>query len=380
MTTPIRPLRDVLAEIPDPRHKRGVRYPLGAVLSLACVAMLCGYKSYSAMAEWDKNYGDEIITALGFTRKTVPCAATFCQIFRRLDRKAVEATLGRWAEAVLAATTPAQSGPEVLACDGKTLRGSRHQGAPGAHLLSAVSHRLGITMQQEAVATKKSEQGALTTLLKGLILEGRVLTMDALHTNRQTAQNILEHKGNYVMIVKKNQPTLREDIRTLFAQPEMVRDTFRTAQTIDSGHGRVETRRLTASTALNAFSSWPGVQQVFQIERTVIVKKTGEQHTEVVEGVTSLSPEQASAADLLRYVRQHWHIETKSHWIRDVTFDEDRSQVRVGSIPEVMAVLRCTVLSLLRASGTPNVATATRHYAAQAAEALALIAQPLTFK
>ena len=93
MTTPIRPLKDVLAEIPDPRHKRGIRHPLGAVLSLACVAMLCGDKSYSAMAEWDQNYGDEIITALGFTRPTVPCAATFCQIFRRLDRKAVEATL-----------------------------------------------------------------------------------------------------------------------------------------------------------------------------------------------------------------------------------------------------------------------------------------------
>lgn len=179
MTAPIRPLMDVLAEIPDPRHKRGIRHPLKAVLSLACVAMLCGYKSYSAMAEWGENYGEEMIKALGFTRATVPCAATFCLIFRRLDRKAVEATLAGWAAEVLATTAPEHQGPEAIACDGKTLRGSRTQGAPGAHLLSAVSHRLGIPLQQEAIETKKSEQGALTTVLAGLVLEGRVVTMDA---------------------------------------------------------------------------------------------------------------------------------------------------------------------------------------------------------
>ncbi len=262
MTTPIRPLKDVLAEIPDPRHKRGRRYSLEAVLSLACVAMLCGYKSYSAMAEWDQNDGEEIITALGFTRTTVPCAATFCLIFRRLDRKAVEATLGRWAEEVLAATASAQSGPDALACDGKTLRGSRTQGAPGAHLLSAVSQRFGDHRPPRSSRNQEKRTRSADDLIKERGRGGRVLTMDALPTHRATAQHILEHKGHYVMIVKKNQPYLREDIRTLFIILEqwcMIPSTL--LRLLIVGMHVLETRRLTASTALNDFCAWPGVQQ-----------------------------------------------------------------------------------------------------------------------
>ncbi len=132
--------------------------------------MLCGYRSYGAIAEWGHNYGPELLRALGFTRVTAPCAATLYLIFKRLD----------------VAALPAEEGDrEVVAIDGKTLRGSRKQGAPGAHLLSALSHRLGVTLGQEAIATKKGEQSALYTLLTTLLIEGRVLTMDALPTSRR---------------------------------------------------------------------------------------------------------------------------------------------------------------------------------------------------
>ncbi len=165
MSKPIRPLIDVVAEIPDVRQARGKRHPLSAVLLLSCAAMLCGYRSYGAIAEWGHNYGPELLRALGFTRVTAPCAATLYLIFKRLD----------------VAALPAEEGDrEVVAIDGKTLRGSRKQGAPGAHLLSALSHRLGVTLGQEAIATKKGEQSALYTLLTTLLIEGRVLTMDAL--------------------------------------------------------------------------------------------------------------------------------------------------------------------------------------------------------
>ena len=132
------PLVECIALIPDPRHARGVRHPLVALLALACAATLCGYRSYSAMAEWGRTYGVEIRRALGFTRDQAPCAATFYQLFRRLDRVALEACLGGWAQqalAVLPKVAEEVAGPAGVAMDGKTLRGSRKQGAPLTVLL-----------------------------------------------------------------------------------------------------------------------------------------------------------------------------------------------------------------------------------------------------
>ena len=126
------PLIEVFAEIPDFRCCRGKRHPLPAMLSLACCAMLCGYRSYSAIAEWGRNYGARIAQALGFTHNT-PCAATLHTVFRHVDRDAVEAKLGAWAEGIVVSTpgTPAV-GETAVALDGKTLRGSHKQGAPGS--------------------------------------------------------------------------------------------------------------------------------------------------------------------------------------------------------------------------------------------------------
>src|SRR5262249_15239691 len=151
MGQPCRPLKDVLAEIADPRPARGKRHSLLALLALVCVATLCGDRSYSAMAEWGRNYARDLMPALGFTHPTPPCAATLQRVLRRLDRQAVEAAVGRRAEEVLAVLPPAPPQEEARAREGKTLRGSRKQGAPGAHLLSAFAPRLGLTVVQDAV-------------------------------------------------------------------------------------------------------------------------------------------------------------------------------------------------------------------------------------
>src|SRR5438067_4071291 len=123
MSQPCRPLKDVLAEIVDPRRARGKRHSLVAILALVCAATLCGYRTYSAMAEWGRHYGRDLMQALGFTPPTPPCAATLHRVLRRWDRQAVETALGRWAEEVLAATPPPPP-EEALALDGKTVRGS----------------------------------------------------------------------------------------------------------------------------------------------------------------------------------------------------------------------------------------------------------------
>lgn len=372
MSQPCRPLIEVLAEIPDVRQARGKRYPLGAVLALACAAMLCGYRSYSAIAEWGHNYGDEVVQALGFRGSATPCAATLSLVFRRLDVQRLEAVLGQWAEEVLA-TLPPCAGAEALGWDGKTLRGSRKQGAPDVHLLSVLSHRLGLTVAQVAVDDKTNEIRAITTVLRSLLLEGRVFTMDALLTQRAVAQAVVEGHGDYVMVVKDNQPRLRQDIAGLLATPAHLAAPLRAAQTENRGHGRLEQRRLTVRALRPGDCDWPGAQQVFRIERRRINVKTGEVQTERTEGITSLSAEAAGPQRVLRLLRGHWLIENKSHWVRDVTFDEDRSQVRTGAIPEVMAALRNTTINLLRRSGRPNIAAACRYYAAQPWAALPLL-------
>ena len=365
------PLMKVLAEMVDIRRARGKRHALSAILGLACAAMLCGYRSYGAIAEWGRNYGQSLALALGFSERT-PCAATLHAVFRHLDVRELERKLGAWAESLLATVTPGDE-LETIAIDGKTLRGSARQGSGEAHLLSALSQRLGITLAQQAIAEKANEITAIPALLEQLLLQGRVVTVDALHTQRKVAQAIVQRQGDYVMPVKKNQPQLLEDIQTLFANPEGFTPTMTAHSTLDLGHGRYEERRLTASSALVGYSNWPGLQQVFCLERFIQLPKKGDHRFEVLYGVTSLSPQRADAECLLALVRQHWHIENRSHWVRDVTFDEDRSQVRCGHIPEVMAALRNTAIALIRATGAKNIAAANRHYAAQPREALRLI-------
>lgn len=373
-----RPLIEVLAELSDPRDDRGKRHPLPAILALACAGMLCGYRTYGAIAEWGRNYGQSLVQALGFTRERTPCAGTLHTVLCRLDRVELEARLGEWAEGVMASTPDSgAAGREAIAIDGKALRGSRRQGAAGAHLLSALSHRLGLTLAQCGVEDKTNEIPAITEILRGLVLEGRVITMDALHTQRETARAILEGGGDYVMIVKGNQPRMLADIELIFQTGQIRAEERRAvAETVDVGHGRIEHRRLTASSELAGYSDWPGMAQVLRIERSAIIKKTGEVRDEVVYGVTSLPPDEADPHRLMDFVRCHWHIENRSHWVRDVTFDEDRSQVRCGSIPEVMAALRNAAIGLMRWAGEDNIAAACRRFAAQPWSALALLGIP----
>jgi predicted transposase YbfD/YdcC len=176
-----------------------------------------------------------------------------------------------------------------------------------------------------------------------------------------------------VMIVKGNQPQLQAEIATVFALEPVPDEQRQAAHTVEVGHGRIEQRELTSSDVLAGYSTWPGLQQVFQVARETTEKKSGQVRAEIVYGVTSLRRERASAACLLGLVRGQWTIENRSHWVRDVTFDEDRSQVRSGHVPQVMAAIRNTAIGLLRLAGETNIAAACRRMAAQPEQALALI-------
>lgn len=366
-------LIDLFSSIPDFRQSKGKRHPLSAILSLAVAAILCGYKSYSAIAEWGRFYGQHLAASLGFTHAKTPCAATLHNVFRQIDKDLLEDRLADWAQSILQASTD-PTHLEGVAIDGKSLRGSRKQGCLEAHLLSAVSQRLGLTLFERGVEDKTNEIGVIVELLKGLLLDGKVITVDALLTQREIAESITQEGGHYVMIVKDNQPNLRQVIEGAIEGIPFYREEPLVAESLDSGHGRIEERKLIATSVLAGQDQvWPALSQVFRLERRVECAKSGKKSFEMVYGVTSLGRQEASADELLRLVREHWVIENKSHWVRDVVYGEDHSQVRKGSIPQVMAALRNAAIGLMRSAGETCIASACRKFAAQPWQALALM-------
>jgi predicted transposase YbfD/YdcC len=282
MAAEISPLVELFGEIADFRQASGKRYTLAAILARACAAMLCGSRSYRASAASGRNYARELVTARGLPNRQTPCASTRHWIFRHLDCAQFETHLGRWAAQVLASQPPTPEQAEGSAIDGKTLRGSHKQGAPGAHLLSARSHRLGGTLAQQAGAAKSKALFQIEDVLEALVLTGRIVTTDALHTQRYGAQTILDGAGDYIMRVKGNQPAMLADIQRLFQERPVVAETLTATATIAAGHGRSEGGCLTARSALADYLAWPGLPQVFEIERTVTRKRTGQVRHETV--------------------------------------------------------------------------------------------------
>ena len=368
MNTQTVSLSDALAEIPDFRQAQGLRYELQPVLRLACVAMLCGAKSESAIAEWGINYGQKWLKRLGFKRATAPCQATIHRIFKGLNTVAFERAVQRWAATLLGEPQPL----EGVALDGKAARGALKQGSTEAYFLSAVSHRLGAVLAQVVVGARTNEIGQMDELLAALVLTGWVVTVDAMHTQVDTAQTILAAGGDYLMAVKDNQPTLKQEIALVF-ETTTLRDTMQQASETSVHGARVETRSITTSTAMHGLSDWPGLQQVLKLERTVFDKTTGEIREETVYGVTSLAPQRATPAQLNELWRKHWTIENRVHWVRDVTFGEDHSTVRRGHAPHVMAILRNVAITTLRFRKVKNIAATLRRYAARPALAFTAI-------
>ena len=270
MTKPkSRHLIDILAEVPDPRNAKGKRHPLSAILALSVIAIMCGYRSYSAIAQWGRTYSPALIQALGFTRAQTPCAATLHNLFKRLDIGKLEAVLSQWVTQTLQSVSGA-SGVMAVAIDGKTLRGSAKQNASVSHLLSVVSHQLGVTITQKAVDTKTNEIPISTEILSAFDVKGKIVTTDALLTQRDFCQKVSALDADYVVPVGLNHKQLYHDIRCLFDPPTDIsptqptdnalqqmhtelNQTLDTCQTVEKSHGRIETRTLTASTALNDY-------------------------------------------------------------------------------------------------------------------------------
>jgi len=350
-------LFSVLAKVPDPRKPRGVRHRLAAVLGLAVCAVLAGARSYVAIAEWAADADHATLTDLG-VGPVVACESTFRRMLQTLDADALDDAVGGWTQE---RTRPPAGRRRRIAVDGKTLRGSGAGGEPGRHLLAALDHAHGVVLGQVDVEIKTNEIPLFATLLGRIDLTGAVVTADALHAQRAHAQYLVRDRGaHYLLTVKGNQPRLHAQLKALPWRAVPVGDDTR-----DRGHGRVEWRTLKV-TAVAAGLGFPHAAQAVQVirrRRPLNAKKRKKWSTETVYAVTSLTATEASPAELADILRGHWLIEDRLHWVRDVTYDEDRSQVRTGTGPRVMASLRNLAITILRLAGVVNIAAALRHHA-----------------
>ena len=380
-----RDLRAALSDVPDPRCRRGRRYPWPVLLTLIAAALVSGQQGMRAIGQWVVEHAEELWPLLDLPPGRVPSPATLRRAVRTVDVAALEDRIGRFVAglptrpvAALASAPPPRRPAWVgLALDGKAVRGANRHGTQ-VHLVGLVRHDDGRVLAQRAVADKSNEITAAPRLLAGRDLTGTVTTLDALLAQHELAVQIRAQGGHYLMVVKANQPQLLAAITTLFAKPPLpvATDALDAVTTCDKGHGRLEIRTLERSAALNAYLAWPEVGQVLRRTCQRVNLTTGEIEEEVTYGVTSLPPPAASAAQVEALWRGHWTIENRVHRVRDATWGEDAGQVRRGQAPQALAALRNGLLSLLRALGWTQIADATRHYGAFAHRAIALLSSP----
>ncbi|MDQ4032259.1 MAG: ISAs1 family transposase [Actinomycetota bacterium] len=370
-------LLECFAGVADPRDRRGVRHSLARILGLCTAAVGSGCVSLVEITDWVTHADPDLLSALGARhgpagRCVGPHPDTIKRVFAALGAQGLADRTGAWlgAQAGIGPVGAPVDGPALLpalAVDGKAVRGAIGEDGQIPYLLAAATHQNSTVVAERLIGPKTNEVPEFEPLLRGLPLGGWVLTADAAHTVRAHARFITEELlAHHVMIVKQNTKGLYDRLNSLDWASVPV-----THRTVDTGHGRREVRTIQVTDAPDELG-FPHAAQVFLIERYTTRKvrkphknsrryKTVQVQTAVaVLGVTSLHSREAAPQHLATYVRGHWSIENKIHWVRDVTFREDASQVKTASRPRIMATPRNLVIGLIRQAGHTRIAATIR--------------------
>jgi predicted transposase YbfD/YdcC len=399
-------LLELLGLVPDPRKRRGVRHSVAVVLAIAAAAVLAGSRSLQAIGEWAADAPQVVLAALRARHNPVtgrfraPHVDTFRRVLRLVDADAVDRAIGMFLaeRAGIGASDCSPAGPDPsaqntgderhcpdyegqprpgdapatrgLSVDGKTVRGAIQPDGRAVHLLAAMTHELPAVLAQRDVAHKTNEITQVKPLLDPLELTGWAITLDAPHAQRETARYLVEDKGAaYVFTaIKDNQPTLFAHLDALPWTTVPIGHTME-----DRGHGRTEKRTIQVLPAPDGI--FPYAQQAFLVERYVHDLSGAPISAIAALGITALSTQQADPERLANLVRAHWGIEALHH-IRDVTYDEDRSQLRKGSTPQVLAGLRNLAIGALRTAGRTNIASSLRWISRNPTRVLSILNQP----
>ena len=370
-----------LSKITDKRKARGKLYRLETILMIVVLAKLSGEDKPSGIAEWGKHHAEELVKLLQLNRPQMPSVNTYRRILAEVAcLEEVERMVGKYNQG-------GEHG-EVYALDGKSVRGMRKKDEEGnEYLLSVYDVKQGKVLAQVQVGRKENEISKASKALEYVEISQKVVTGDAMHTQKALSAQIVRQGGDYVFPVKENQVSLYKNIHQLFA-PEYpkagfgkIETDFQTVEKVNKGHGRLEKRILTTSEMLNSYSTWPGLAQVYRLERQFQWWRNGRCYRtscEVEFGITSLSRPKITPEALLGFRRNHWGIETGLHYRRDVTFQEDATRMTIGNSGKVMASINNLVIALIRQSNFKNAAQARRWFAAHLPQAFALLTTPFS--
>lgn len=358
-------LRRRFGRLTDRRNKRGKIYPLWYLLTVICLAKLSGEHKPAGITEWIRLRYRVLREALGAHWRAAPSLNT---IRRTLAKSVVAEELEGVCSQFLHEAYGGQQSA-LVAIDGKTMRGTIAAGSSqGIHLLSAYLPEEGVTLAQEPVANHENELVAAPALLAQLDLRGRVVSGDAMFTQRNLSVQVTAQGGDYLWIVKENQPTLYEDVQRFFNVPETRPGWSRPplpqswATRCNKGHGRLEHRTVTAIVDETGYLDWPAVAQVLKIERRTQFLRSGTWRHETSYAITSLPPERACSQRLLALTRHHWGIENGLHYRRDTTLQEDQTRISHPHQAQVVAILNNFVIGLVRKLGFHNLASAQRRF------------------
>jgi predicted transposase YbfD/YdcC len=330
-------------ELRDHRQAGKVTYPLDEVLLLSLLAVLAGAEGFTDIAR----FGEKKLSLLRRFRPFAdgtPSHDHLGDIFATLDARGFRRCFVAWVAALT--KTPA----DLIAIDGKTSRRSGKKGSKGAiHMVSAFAARQRLVLAQTKVGEKSNEILAIPALIDMLAIEGAIVTLDAMGCQRDIAQKIIDKKADYILALKGNQGTLREDVE-LFANEQKAKgfsDAIVSAdETVDADHGRIETRRVTVVhdvAWLQKRHDWPGLQGLILIDSTREIGAKIERETRYY-----LTSSAWRAERLGPMVRDHWAVENSLHWVMDMTFRDDECRIRTEHAPENFVTLKHMAANLAR--------------------------------
>ena len=334
---------DHFKDLRDPRQLIKVIYPLDEILLLSLLAVLAGAETFTGIAQFGKDKLD-LLRRLRPFANGAPDHDRLGEVFAALDAEQFQNCFVNW----VAAMTGIPAG--VIAIDGKTVRRSHHKknGKAAIHMVSAFAARQRLVLGQVKVAEKSNEIAAIPRLLDMLAIEGAIVTIDAMGCQREIARKIIDKKADYMLALKGNQGTLRDDVE-LFVGEQKAND-FREATvsqdvTVDGDHGRIETRRTTVfhdMRWLKERHDWPGLQAVVMVESERESDARIERETRFY--ITSSTDTADKLGDI---VRRHWAVESM-HWLMDMVFRDDECRVRTEHAPANFTTIKHIAHNLLR--------------------------------
>jgi predicted transposase YbfD/YdcC len=338
-------------ELEDPRSTVNLQHPLVSVVVIALMAVLAGANGPTAIAKW-ASCKQELLLKVLHLPNGIPRKDVFRRVLAAVKPGAFQACFANWLQS-LRATAAAATGVErpVLSVDGKTARRShdRNKGLGALHCVSVWASEFGLSLGQVACAEKSNEITAIPELLRLVDLQGAIITIDAMGTQKAIAEQIIEGGADYVLALKGNQETLHQAVIAYIdeqSQSDFAGVKARHHQTTETGHGREETRRyiqMPVPEELPGLELWKGLQSIGRVESRCV--RNGKETVEVRYFISSL---RVSVKRFAHAVRSHWSIENACHWSLDVTYREDESRIREKHLRENFAWLSRFTLSLLK--------------------------------